>query len=114
MFIQGNINQLVVKLESYVATLQRTQGVMEEFVNPKYADATKTAFKKPTRLECMMQDYAKVLPSGSSNIGFTTSASWIGYSPAKNSISEGVAKLKVRKFKKIEVSTQMRSILLHA
>lgn len=95
-FLQGNINQLVVKLASYVATLDRTQGVMEEFVNPKYADATKTTFKKPTRLECMMQDYAKVLPSDSSKIGFTTSASWIGYSPAKNSISEGVAKLKVR------------------
>ena len=26
-----------------------------EFVNPKYTDATRTAFKSPTRLECMMQ-----------------------------------------------------------
>ena len=26
-----------------------------EFVNPKYADASKTAFKSSTRLECMMQ-----------------------------------------------------------
>ena len=26
-----------------------------EFVNPKYADAAKTIFQKPTRLECMMQ-----------------------------------------------------------
>jgi UDP-sugar pyrophosphorylase len=26
-----------------------------EFVNPKYADAAKTKFKSPTRLECMMQ-----------------------------------------------------------
>lgn len=49
-----------MKLASYVATLAATRGVMEEFVNPKYADATRTAFKKPTRLECMMQDYAKV------------------------------------------------------
>ncbi len=50
----------MVNLGSYCATLKRTKGVMEEFVNPKYADATKTTFKKPTRLECMMQDYAKV------------------------------------------------------
>ena len=35
--------------------LERTKGVMPEFVNPKYADSEKTVFKKPTRLECMMQ-----------------------------------------------------------
>lgn len=29
--------------------------VIAEFVNPKYADASKTAFKSSTRLECMMQ-----------------------------------------------------------
>lgn len=34
---------------------------MGEFVNPKYADAGRTVFKKPTRLECMMQDYPKVI-----------------------------------------------------
>jgi hypothetical protein len=28
---------------------------MPEFVNPKYADDERTVFKKPTRLECMMQ-----------------------------------------------------------
>lgn len=29
--------------------------VIAEFVNPKYADASKTTFKSSTRLECMMQ-----------------------------------------------------------
>ena len=42
-------------MESYATTLNRTLGAMPEFVNPKYADAAKMAFKKPTRLECMMQ-----------------------------------------------------------
>ena len=28
---------------------------MVEFVNPKYTDASRAAFKSPTRLECMMQ-----------------------------------------------------------
>lgn len=37
--------------------------VVQEFVNPKYADETRTSFKKSTRLECMMQDYPKSLPS---------------------------------------------------
>lgn len=51
----GNINQLVLKLSTYTAELHRHGGVIGEFVNPKYADSTKTAFKSSTRLECMMQ-----------------------------------------------------------
>lgn len=31
------------------------QGVVTEFVNPKFKDSTRTAFTKATRLECMMQ-----------------------------------------------------------
>ena len=65
----GNINQLLFSLPTYAATLARTQGVMGEFVNPKYKDAARDAFKKPTRLECMMQDFPKArdrgAPSGS-------------------------------------------------
>ena len=34
---------------------------MPEFVNPKYADAARTTFKKPTRIESLMQDYPKSL-----------------------------------------------------
>jgi hypothetical protein len=44
-------------------------GTIGEFVNPKYKDATKTAFKSSTRLECMMQDYPKALPAGA-KVGF--------------------------------------------
>lgn len=32
-----------------------------EFVNPKYKDSSKTEFKNPTRLECMMQDFPKLM-----------------------------------------------------
>ena len=55
----GNINQLLYKLggaDGYAAVLRRTGGAIPEFVNPKYADASKTKFKSPTRLECMMQE----------------------------------------------------------
>lgn len=67
----GNINQIVVKLSTYVEQLKVTKGVIAEFVNPKYRDATRTAFKKATRLECMMQDYPKGL-KGDARVGFTT------------------------------------------
>ena len=64
---------------------------MPEFVNPKYADASKTKFKKPTRLECMMQEHPKVLPSGAA-VGYTQFPDWT-YSPVKNSVDEARGKI---------------------
>lgn len=89
----GNINQLVFRLEPYVAVLERTGGLVPEFVNPKYADAAKNKFKKPTRLECMMQDHPKVLGPGA-RVGFTNFPDWT-YSPVKNSIDEARSKIAV-------------------
>lgn len=66
----GNINQLILKVDSYARSLQQSQGIIAEFVNPKYKDASKTEFKSSTRLECMMQDYPKALPSTAA-VGFT-------------------------------------------
>uniref|UniRef100_A0A7S3VR13 UTP-monosaccharide-1-phosphate uridylyltransferase n=1 Tax=Dunaliella tertiolecta TaxID=3047 RepID=A0A7S3VR13_DUNTE len=90
----GNINQLVLKLSSYTHQLERTGGIISEFVNPKYKDSTKTAFKSSTRLECMMQDYPKALPHDS-KVGFTTiNQVWASYSPVKNSPQDALAKQK--------------------
>eukprot|EP00899_Mesostigma_viride_P007455 jgi/Mesvir1/16710/Mv15101-RA.1 len=88
----GNINQLVFKLDPYIKTLARTHGMIQEFVNPKYKDATKTVFKASTRLECMMQDYPKSLPHDA-RVGFTVSDVWVAYSPVKNSPDEAIAKV---------------------
>lgn len=63
-FFPGNTNTLVFKIPEYVENLTRTGGVIPEFVNPKYANAERTVFKAPTRLECMMQDYPKLLQGG--------------------------------------------------
>ena len=87
----GNINQLIIKLEPYEKQLAKTGGAIDEFVNPKYKDDTKTTFKSPTRLECMMQDYPKSL-SKSASIGFTVFDNWVGYSPVKNSPEDGKRK----------------------
>jgi UDP-sugar pyrophosphorylase len=83
----GNINVLVLGLEDYVHTLERTMGVIPEFVNPKYADATRSQFVSPTRLECMMQDYPKLL-APESKVGVTQFEREICYSAAKNSLGE--------------------------
>jgi len=89
----GNMNTLVIALEPYLATLERTGGLIAEFVNPKYADASRTKFKSSTRLECMMQDFPKELPS-EAKVGFALFEQWCCYSPVKNSPQEARAKFK--------------------
>ncbi|KAJ1410383.1 udp-n-acetylglucosamine diphosphorylase, partial [Ochromonadaceae sp. CCMP2298] len=86
----GNINQLLFQMDPYVRTLQESEGIMPEFVNPKYTDASKNLFKKPTRLECMMQDYPKLLKAGA-RVGFTSMPDWICYSPCKNNSADAAA-----------------------
>eukprot|EP01033_Poteriospumella_lacustris_P011483 gene11484-8171_t len=95
----GNINQLLFKLAPYVSVLEETQGVMPEFVNPKYKDSTRTLFKKPTRLECMMQDYPQLMMHhhdqrvGTGRVGFTMAPDWFCYSPCKNNATDAAASI---------------------
>ncbi|MEM1157631.1 MAG: UTP--glucose-1-phosphate uridylyltransferase [Verrucomicrobiota bacterium] len=87
----GNINVLLIKLSSYLEILERTQGIIAEFVNPKYADQTRTTFRKPTRLETMMQDLAKLYDS-KHRIGVSVfDRSW-AFSANKNNVSDAAAK----------------------
>ena len=89
----GNANNLIIEMSAYAKTLRgEDQGVVLEFVNPKYKDDTRTTFKKPTRLECMMQDIPKLFQKemgAEVNIGFTMFDRWITFSPAKNSLEAG-------------------------
>lgn len=90
----GNANNIILELGAYAKTLRgEDQGVVVEFVNPKYKDGTRTEFKKPTRLECMMQDIPKLFQKEMGSdalIGFTTFDRWFTFSPAKNSLESGV------------------------
>jgi UDP-sugar pyrophosphorylase len=65
---------------------------MPEFVNPKYKDSGKTTFKKPTRLECMMQDFPTVLTGEDADrVGFTSISADMCFSPVKNATNDAVA-----------------------
>ena len=86
----GNTNTLVFKIPEYYANLQKTGGVIPEFVNPKYADEERTKFKAATRLECMMQDFPKLL-SGAGEVGYTMYEPWFVFSPAKNNVKDAAA-----------------------
>ncbi|WDE96121.1 UTP--glucose-1-phosphate uridylyltransferase [Lentisphaera profundi] len=87
----GNINILCIRLTSYVRILKESQGIIAEFVNPKYADASKTTFKKPTRLETMMQDLPKLFGPGE-KVGVTIFAREWSFSANKNNIVDAAAK----------------------
>lgn len=56
-------------------------------------DNTKTKFKSPTRLECMMQDYPKLLKSGE-RVGFTQIDRKFCFSTAKNDLKTAAQKVK--------------------
>ena len=81
----GSINGLMYHLPKYVETLGTTGGQIDEFINPKFTDASRTAFKSPTRLECMMQDYVKTVRP-SHKVGWTRYPIEFGYFPCKNDI----------------------------
>jgi len=74
----GNTNCFCISLSDYVSNLKRTNGIVPEFVNPKYQDETRTKFKKPTRLECMMQDYPMLLPKDA-EVTFCVLPRWFSY-----------------------------------
>ena len=69
----------------------KTGGLVPEFINPKYADETKTKFKSPTRLECMSSDYPRLLGKDD-KVGFTTFPRYICFSALKNNIVDAAAK----------------------
>eukprot|EP01083_Nonionella_stella_P095877 269290_1 len=85
----ANTNTLIIRSDTYCEVLSKTKGMMSEFVNPKYVDPVKRdAFKKATRLECMMQDYPKLLfeQGYDENIGVTTLPKWMALQPVKKNI----------------------------
>ncbi len=87
----GNTNTLMIALDAYLPVLEASGGVIAEFVNPKYADAAKTTFKKPTRLETMMQDLPKLFTSGE-RVGVTVfDRRWV-FSADKNNLTDARAK----------------------
>eukprot|EP00914_Ancora_sagittata_P026595 GHVO01052348.1.p1 GENE.GHVO01052348.1~~GHVO01052348.1.p1 ORF type:complete len:619 (-),score=87.25 GHVO01052348.1:10-1866(-) len=88
----GNTNVLVFNIPPYLAALNEGGGAVPEFVNPKYVDDTKTTFKAPARLECMMQDFARVFKEPEQLVGFTQLDRWFCFSTLKNNNKDGGAK----------------------
>jgi UDP-sugar pyrophosphorylase len=89
----GNTNVLIFEMKTYYETLESNKGDYPEFVNPKYADESKTKFKSATRVECMMQDFPKLFKNNEA-VGFTMYERWFCFSTCKNNLNDGCDKLK--------------------
>lgn len=87
----GNINLLVIRLAPYIKVLEASGGVVAEFVNPKFADATRTTFKKPARLETLMQDLPKSFTSGEKTGVTIFDRTWC-FSACKNNLADAASK----------------------
>ena len=87
----GNVNLLVIRMQPYLRVLEASGGIIAEFVNPKFADASRTTFKKPARLETMMQDLPKLFGPGE-KVGVTVFARKWCFSACKNNLPDAAAK----------------------
>jgi UDP-sugar pyrophosphorylase len=72
--------------------LESSGGVIAEFVNPKFSDACRTKFKKPARLETLMQDLPKSFVSGE-KVGVTIFDRVWCFSACKNNLTDAAAKV---------------------
>ena len=88
----GNINLLIVRLAPYMKVLESSGGVVAEFVNPKFSDSTRTSFKKPARLETLMQDLPKNFTSGE-KVGVTVFDRVWCFSACKNNLADAAQKV---------------------
>ena len=88
----GNINLLIVRLAPYLVVLESSGGVVAEFVNPKFSDGTRTSFKKPARLETLMQDLPKNFTS-SEKVGVTVFDRTWCFSACKNNLTDAAQKV---------------------
>ncbi|KAK8793514.1 hypothetical protein WA158_004873 [Blastocystis sp. Blastoise] len=85
----GNINLLCIRLSTYVDILKASQGIVPEFINPKFDKVNPSLFTSPTRLECMMQDFPRLLAgSNHNNVGFVSLPRWYCFSAVKNDITK--------------------------
>jgi UDP-sugar pyrophosphorylase len=89
----GNLNVLVFKLDTYLNIIEESQGLVPEFINPKYVDDTRKKFKVPTRLETLMQDVPKLIKNNGTE-GFTYFDRWFCFSACKNNLHEACERLK--------------------
>lgn len=86
--LPGNINLIIISLETYADHLEITGGVVSEFINPKVMEDGHT-LKSPTRMETLISEYPYLLPN-SQRVGAIQCPKFMCFTCAKNEISLGL------------------------
>ena len=89
----GNTNILLINLVRYKEVMEKTRGMIPEFINPKYVDETKTTFKSPARLETMMQDVSKLFNRSTDKVVVTLFDRVWSFSCNKNNHKDALKKI---------------------
>lgn len=80
--LPGNINFIIISLETYATNLARHGGFVPEFINPKL-EADGVTLKGPTRLETLISEYPYLLEN-SNRVGAISIEKLMAFSCAKN------------------------------
>jgi len=83
----GNINVLIARLAPYLRVLEASGGAVPEFINPKFADPSRRAFKSPARIESLMQDLPRLFSNGEKTGVAVFDRAWC-FSACKNALPE--------------------------
>ena len=105
----GNINAIIIELGSYREVLTKSGGQIPRVCESKYADADRTIFKKPTRLETMMQDLPKVFDENK-RVGVAMfNQQWV-FSPDKNNLADAAGKFQMTSHLNVQQQQNQTSI----
>ncbi|KRX04897.1 hypothetical protein PPERSA_06531 [Pseudocohnilembus persalinus] len=96
--LPGNTNTILIKLNEYFEILEETQGIVPEFINPKFKDDQKLIFSSPARLETKMSDFPLLIQNLKNfqkyqeNIGVTQVDREFCFAACKNNIQSAIQK----------------------
>ncbi|CRH00490.1 UTP--glucose-1-phosphate uridylyltransferase, putative [Plasmodium relictum] len=89
----GNTCAILFEIKNYNEILNSTNGIVPEFINPKYTDNTREHFKSPTRVESMMQDFALYFNGENHKVGVTELNRFLCFSAVKNNFLNAQRKI---------------------
>ncbi len=89
----GNTNTFIICLNTYKKILNKSKGLTQEFINPKYKNQKKDSFEKPTRIETMMQNIVFLLPKKANSKIVQYKRKW-AFSPVKNNFQKAIENMK--------------------
>ena len=85
----------VADLDTYILTIESTEGVLPEYVKGNYKDKKKQLFKDPEGLNIFAEHYGEIVPD-TTKVGIVKLPEWMVSAPFYHSYEEGKASEKAK------------------